>query len=208
MYKRIFRVVVALLAFQTHQVFSQTDDLGDALHKKVEHFLVADPEREDVAKMQGEFADHSKGDVANALIADLDVDRGEAWKNRERDNAVRKVYKALNLPPGFVCDELEKKQSPQRKSQLIGVLRGINTSEVTKALLDQIKDRRPAVDHIGYPPQESLRVCDVAYNTLLFNAVGGTLTGDLQWINYAPGDEHRDAIIQRTLKELKLVGQQ
>jgi hypothetical protein len=210
MCKRIFKAAVCLIALQIQHVLCQTNDLTQAMHEKVEHFLIADPQRKDLDEIQKASASHSKEELATALIADFDVDRGTPEKDRTRDNAVRKLYEALDLPPGFVCNELEREHSPQRKARLMTVLRGWNTPEVTTALLNQINDRRPAVDYIGWPeePLEALRVCDVAYNTLVYNVTGGTLTGGMQWINFAPGDEHRDGIIKGTLKELKLNGQQ
>ncbi|MGB8356730.1 MAG: hypothetical protein WCD79_22725 [Chthoniobacteraceae bacterium] len=192
------------MAFHTQNVFCQTNNLNQAVHEKVERYSVADPEGKDWENTKKAFAGHPQEELASALIADLDVDRGGQSKNRTRDLAVTKLYQALNLPPTFVCKELEKDQSPQRKAALMTILYRQNTADVTAALLHQLKDRRPAVEFDAYNyemPVYSMRVCDVACNIL-----SNTLEPNRSGYRIGPSCpyERRDEIIKETLKELKL----
>jgi len=201
MHKRIFSLAVIVIAFCTHRASCQTTDLNGSIHKQIDRTYFIDPEGKELEKINRDFSGYSKEQLATALIADLDVDRGTDSKNRARNFSVSKLYRALRLPPVYVCKELEKVDSPQGKARLIEVLWGLNTPETTKALLDQIKDRRPAENYIGFPeePTEPLRVCDIACNTLVHNVIDG-----YRRISFGTAYESRDKAIERTLKELKL----
>ena len=201
MHKRIFNLAIFAIAFCTHHASCQMIDLNGTMHKRIDRTYFVDPEGKELEKIKEDFSGYTKEQLATALIADLDVDRGSDSKNRARNFSAAKLYRALELPPIYVCKELEKEDSPQRKARLMEVLWGLNTPETTKALVDQIKDHRPAEDYIGVPeePVEPLRVCDIACNTLVHNLING-----YRRISFGSSYDNRDKAIERTLRELKL----
>ena len=198
--------MLSLIVCYGGSLVAQEADLAKKMHDRVEKFSFADPKPKDLKEMQKDFSNHTQEELADALLNDLQSDRGVAWKNRSRDFSVGKLYKALNLPEAVVCKQLENEQSPRRKAQLMAVLWGQNTPETVKTLLHQIRDRRPAEDYIGVPeePVEPLRVCDIACNTLIYNLTGGKPPEGMNHISFSSGDGDRDRAIERMLKGLKL----
>lgn len=202
--KIVLKIAILLIVFQTHCVFCQTSDLKHDIHEKVERYSFAETKGREWDASKSSLTKYTQSDLANALIAELDVDRGNPTHNFVRDNGVRTLYKALNLPPTLICKELEKNQSPQRKARLIAILYQQNTPEVITALLRQLKDRRPAVEFNGAMeevPTYPLRVCDVACN-ILSNNLEPDRPGSR--IGYTSPYSQRDEIIKETLKDLKL----
>ena len=203
MRKRIFKLTGLFILLSSGYLRGQTSDLQQKAHERIQYFQYGAAQGKDLEDTKKVFEHNSPDEVANAMIAELNVDRGTVARNDVRDVAVSSIFKALNLPLAPVCVALKSAQSPQRKAQLITVLRGLSTPEVTNALLAQLKDRRPAVDYIGWPeePVKPLRVCDVACDALYYN-LGPKGSG--RRIGYTSDYDRRDEIIKQTLKELKL----
>ena len=203
MLEKIFKASTFAVVFYAQSVFCQTNDLQQLVHENVEHYGFNVPTGKKWEDVKNVLANYTQEELARALIAELKIDRGNPLGNRARDNAVRKLYKALDLSQQFICQELATTQSPREKASLIDALYGTSNSESTNALLRQLKDRRPAVEFDGDGEEEThaLRVCDVACNVLSHNLQP---EGQIQKIGYRPSDSRRDEIIQETLKELKL----
>lgn len=192
-----------VMSFHSQNAFCQINNLNQAVHEKVERYSYADPKGKDWENAKKDLADHTQAELANALMTELDVDRGNRTANSIRDGGVWKLYKALDLPPTLVSKEIEKEQSPKRKARLMTLLRGRNDQGVITELLHQLKDRRPAVEVAeNYElPVYTMRVCDVACNILSSN-----LEPDRSGYRITPssGYQRRDEIIKETLKDLKL----
>ena len=64
------------LLFFTVNARCQTNDLRELAHNTVEHYKFGTLQQNDIDNLKKLFGDYDKSDVANALIADLDVNRG------------------------------------------------------------------------------------------------------------------------------------
>jgi hypothetical protein len=204
--RKIISLFVLSVILCTQAAQSQTNDLQQTMRKLVDYYKMRETEGSEWEKTKEALANYSPQELEAELIADLDVERGYTFEFVERNDSIRKLYSALSLPPAYVCKELESIQTPQHKAALIWVLRGQNSPEVTTALLQQLKDRRPAVEYIGFPeePVRPMRVCDVACNTLHFNLCRSYESDNVLYMNYSGDDSRRDEIIRETLKYLKL----
>lgn len=202
MHAGIFKAALFFIVFHCG-IFAKADELAQNMHQEVERYTYTDLDGQQWQDTKTSLANYTPEQVANALIADIDADRGRQWKNHARDVRIGLLYKGLNLPTSVVCAELEKNQTPQRKASLLTVLDGNSSPEVTAAILKQLKDRRPAVEHSGGNdvPVYALRVCDVACNVLSHNL---ETTRKHDRIDFESSYAWRDEIIKQTLGDLNL----
>ena len=203
--KRIISAAMLMIAFCVQGVvLCRADDLQAAIHVMVgpPEVLTKGPRWEADKKT---LAGYSPEQLVQALIAEVDLDRGSPDADFGRDVAVYDFFRALDLPPALICQELDKPSLPERKASLMLMLRHANKPEVVQALLRQLGDRRP----VNGPEMMSLeagmkthqfRVCDDAYNTLVVAIDAPSLK-----LNAYGSDKGRDKTIQERLAELKLI---
>ncbi len=179
-------------------------DLTTEVRRTVEHFQSHGLAGSDLEAAKSALRSLDQTEVANALVAELDADRGDLEKNNIRDATVHFLYTQLSLPASIVISELAQAQSAYKKYQLMRCLPTTNAPEVIAALLKQINDRRVAVN----PSQRSVegegltygfRVCDCAAGRLNVD-LGGSAPSIMWWTPI----EERDRIIKRILREQKL----
>lgn len=152
------------------------------------------------------LAGSSSEQVVHALISEVDIDCGSTAKNFERDIAAYELFRALDLPPTLVCQELEKPSSPERKASLMFLLRNSRKPEVVQALLSQLNDRRLVKEREMISLEAGMklhpfRVCDVAYNALADNVD----IPNFKRLSRYSGDKSKDKTIQEGLAAIKLM---
>lgn len=204
--KRIFSVAVAALALCPPSALCQADDLQPAMHRIVKYYESITVEGEEWEADKKVLAAYSQEQLVRTLIAELDVDRGDAMRNRARDIGAHKIFVALDLPPALVCQELDKTDSPPRKASLMFLLRDAKGAQVTQALRRQLDDVREAVQPMGFTEiakPQALRVCDVAVGTLAHN-----LHPHGSEISMFSSKADRAAAIEQTRFELEQAGDQ
>ena len=201
--KKIIKAGLLALVFSAQGLFAQSDELQTTIHNRVEERDFSAPQGDRWQAEKKVLAKYSQDRIVRALIAEIDLDRGERLDNKLRDITIFTLVQTLKLPPGLFCQELDKSESPQRKASLMYVLRGQKDQVVIQALLRQLKDKRPGLEIApmleGHP--HALRVCDEACNALV-ECLNGKPGGDP--ISIAYKDEHRDEIIQKVLTRYKL----
>ncbi len=201
--KRIINVAVLLAAFCVQGAVCQADDAQAAIHRLMgpPPAYTEGPEWEASKKA---LAIYSPEQLVRALIVEIDRDRGSANKNFLRDVNAYKLFRALDLPPAVVCQELDKPQSADRKASLMCLLRSARKPEVVQVLLRQLGDLRYVTMQEGAIIEHSkprpLRVRDVAFNALVDNVNNPGLRRP----TLVYGDGIRDEMIQEGLTKLNL----
>ena len=193
------------VTFCVQGVLCRADDLQTIMHVMVgpPYIFTKGPQWESYKKT---LAGYGSEQVVLALIAEIDIDRGSTTNNLGRDIAVYDIFRALDLPPALLCQELDKPQSAGRKASLIFVLRNTHKPGVVQALLRQLGDRRtvtlPRMDDMddGVKPHP-YRVCDAAFNALIDNVDAPV---DLRRPKVHYGARFNDEIIQEGITKLKL----
>ncbi len=194
----------AFLAFVfcVPNLLAQNSDFQQTMRKDLVHFGAIHPKGEGWEAEKKLLATHSQEELAKAMFAEMGLDQDLSGT---LNNSVRKLYRALDLPPSFICQELEKTDSPGRKVALMHLLEGYKQPEVTTELLRQIKDHRTAyvIEHVPDIAGlgRSMRVCDVACNTLSYNLEAG---GSNRRIFVGDLESRKDQIIVETLINLHL----
>ena len=181
----------------------RADNPQPLMHKMVEYYGFSVPTGDQWTADKAALAVYSKEQLVRALIAEIDIDRGSADDNEMRDLAAFKLFVALDLPPIPVCQELDKTQTPRRKTSLIELLQGSQSSEVAQALLRQLDDRRVAIEPFGkseIAKPHALRVCDLAINALAYNLD----PKDGQIVTMFVHTKREEEIIQKTLAKHQL----
>ena len=203
--KQIISVATLVVACCVQGVaFCRADDLQVAIHALVKPYVSTEGARWEADKKT--LAGYNPEQLVRALIAEIDLDRGSPNQNFERDVIVYDLFRALDLPPTLLCQELDKPSSPDRKASLISVLRHANKPEVVQALLRQLGDRRTVtmrrMDDMddGVKPRP-FRVRDEAFNSLIANV---DAPHDLRRLRVYDGDKFKDEMIQEGLAKLGL----
>jgi len=202
--KATSKLFLVLLFFTVGLHAQGTDGDKSQVHSIIKNFDRIAPEGKDSEAAKKLLEGFDTTELANLLIAEFDLDRGNPDLNNSRDVAVITFYKELKLPVSILLTKLANTQSPYKKYQLMRCLPKTNDPAVIKALEAQLNDQRVAasikqkyIEMAG--PTYAFRVCDIA--CAILNKDLERKSEEILWVT--PIDR-RDQIIKQTVEDLKL----